>query len=356
MCWCDDLCSYYGDCCSDYESVCVDGGSSEDGGGEEDSGGEPDASVSIWDDALLGGTPLSAAEATAFFAPGSTLAQDVGEFTVHQRTRICNGTTGCGPWLYPDDVTLAFMSWRLWIPGPGWSPQSSCFQFRAASWPVGTGTMDFYVGQGGSIGLRLHSPTTGDVDCNGIAGAASTCNAWRSQSPSLGPASSCYVPNPAGSGFDPDAYPSSVILYDTGETQGNRIRMQVLATSSYVYGRYGAVGPADDNGTYTETEYALYGSLDGSALPGLEGDGCEPTTCEAQGAQCGTIADGCGGTLQCGSCSYPYSCGESSTCELPPNCNLQPCYAGATVSYTCCSPGQVTCANGSGCTCYDACF
>lgn len=31
-------------------------------------------------------------------------------------------------------------------------------------------------------------------------------------------------------------------------------------------------------------------------------------------------------------------------------------YAGASVGYTCCGWGQVTCSNGSGCTCYDACF
>jgi hypothetical protein len=31
--------------------------------------------------------------------------------------------------------------------------------------------------------------------------------------------------------------------------------------------------------------------------------GCTPTTCAAQGVSCGTINDGCGGTLNCGSCS-----------------------------------------------------
>jgi Protein of unknown function (DUF1566) len=42
---------------------------------------------------------------------------------------------------------------------------------------------------------------------------------------------------------------------------------------------------------------------------------CVPTTCAAQGATCGSIPDGCGGiygsggTLECGSCTAPDSCG-----------------------------------------------
>src|SRR5688572_14395769 len=31
--------------------------------------------------------------------------------------------------------------------------------------------------------------------------------------------------------------------------------------------------------------------------------GCTPTTCQAQGKNCGTIPDGCGSTLTCGSCA-----------------------------------------------------
>jgi hypothetical protein len=35
---------------------------------------------------------------------------------------------------------------------------------------------------------------------------------------------------------------------------------------------------------------------------------CTPTTCEAQHASCGSISDGCGGTLCCGSCPDGYTC------------------------------------------------
>ena len=40
---------------------------------------------------------------------------------------------------------------------------------------------------------------------------------------------------------------------------------------------------------------------------------CVPTTCAAQGATCGTIPDGCGGTLTCGA-----ACGSACPCDADP--------------------------------------
>src|SRR5216117_2166251 len=40
---------------------------------------------------------------------------------------------------------------------------------------------------------------------------------------------------------------------------------------------------------------------------------CTPTTCAAVGANCGMIADGCGGTLDCGTCTLPQTCGGGGT-------------------------------------------
>ena len=42
---------------------------------------------------------------------------------------------------------------------------------------------------------------------------------------------------------------------------------------------------------------------------GRMGADCVPTTCAAEGRTCGTIDDGCGGRLSCGSCSAPQTCG-----------------------------------------------
>ncbi|MDH5493319.1 MAG: IPT/TIG domain-containing protein, partial [Myxococcales bacterium] len=49
--------------------------------------------------------------------------------------------------------------------------------------------------------------------------------------------------------------------------------------------------------------------------------GCAPTSCAAAGASCGALDDGCGGTLDCGICGAPLSCGGGGTanvCGAPP--------------------------------------
>src|SRR5258708_6786072 len=39
---------------------------------------------------------------------------------------------------------------------------------------------------------------------------------------------------------------------------------------------------------------------------------CSPTTCLAQGANCGTLADGCGKILMCGACTAGQACGSTT--------------------------------------------
>ena len=48
--------------------------------------------------------------------------------------------------------------------------------------------------------------------------------------------------------------------------------------------------------------------------------GCHPRTCAQANAGCGPVADGCGGLVQCGMCMSPQTCGGSgipSVCGLP---------------------------------------
>ena len=47
----------------------------------------------------------------------------------------------------------------------------------------------------------------------------------------------------------------------------------------------------------------------GGGVPNVCGGACTPTTCGAQGKNCGTISNGCGGTLNCGTCIAPQVCG-----------------------------------------------
>jgi len=43
---------------------------------------------------------------------------------------------------------------------------------------------------------------------------------------------------------------------------------------------------------------------------------CVPTSCAALGKNCGSIADGCGGTLTCGTCTAPQTCGGGGVANV----------------------------------------
>ena len=48
---------------------------------------------------------------------------------------------------------------------------------------------------------------------------------------------------------------------------------------------------------------------------------CTPTTtCAAQGKNCGSILDGCGGIINCGTCTAPLTCQTNQTCGAPVGC------------------------------------
>jgi hypothetical protein len=72
-------------------------------------------------------------------------------------------------------------------------------------------------------------------------------------------------------------------------------------------GRGGSAGVGAASGT---------GGTGGAA--GMDGEGgsgaCEPTTCEAEGAVCGSLPDGCDGMIQCGNCPTGCSCADDNHC------------------------------------------
>ncbi|WP_164017773.1 Ig-like domain-containing protein [Pyxidicoccus trucidator] len=82
---------------------------------------------------------------------------------------------------------------------------------------------------------------------------------------------------------------------------------------------------------------------------------CAPTTCAAQGKNCGTIPDGCGGTLSCGTCGAGQACSASNVCVcVPTTCAAQnrTCGAmsdgcGGTLDCGTCGAGS-TCDTGPG--------
>ncbi len=68
-------------------------------------------------------------------------------------------------------------------------------------------------------------------------------------------------------------------------------------------------------------------------------DACSPMTCQMQGIACGQAGDGCNGTLQCGDCNAPQTCGGDPTkpgqCGCTGTCALVPtCPSGMTTTLT----------------------
>jgi hypothetical protein len=64
---------------------------------------------------------------------------------------------------------------------------------------------------------------------------------------------------------------------------------------------------------------------------------CTPTTCTAEGTECGTIADGCGGILQCGSCGLCQMCNSAGQCVADPVQNRTTCDGSGTAISVCCN-------------------
>jgi hypothetical protein len=91
----------------------------------------------------------------------------------------------------------------------------------------------------------------------------------------------------------------------------------------------------------------------GGGTPGV--CGCPPTTCVAQSKNCGTIDDGCGGTIDCGTCDPS---GSTPICvnNVCSACSVtHPCSSGCCLSDGSCQPGSSDSAcGGTGQTC-DVC-
>jgi hypothetical protein len=59
---------------------------------------------------------------------------------------------------------------------------------------------------------------------------------------------------------------------------------------------------------------------------------CKPTTCDAESKNCGSMPDGCGGVLKCGSCNAPEVCGGGGVANV--------CGAGSCTPTTCSAEGK----------------
>jgi hypothetical protein len=131
----------------------------------------------------------------------------------------------------------------------------------------------------------------------------------------------------------------------------------VAATNGGTAPFQSSIFPNHCSGNLTDQEKVLlYMLFDLGACVGNEPvpPACTPTTCQAQGAQCGVIGNGCGGSLRCDSCGAGQQCLNNQcvgtcqrrTCEqAQANCGPVSDGCGGTLECGLC-PGGQTCGGG----------
>ena len=153
-----------------------------------------------------------------------------------------------------------------------------------------------------------------------------------------------------GGGFSLCGNPGN-LMTDGSAGDGAAANVCVASTCTslaYSCGKNGdGCGGILDCGTCTAPEVCGGAGFSRCGSPVAAGDastGCVPTNCTTLGYDCGFAPDGCGGVLQCGTCAAPETCGAGgfSKCGLPPGVSAD----GGTVSLctpTTCSALGYTC-------------
>jgi hypothetical protein len=114
-------------------------------------------------------------------------------------------------------------------------------------------------------------------------------------------------------------------LLSTGATVEsciNAARAQGLAYAGVQYGGqcfagntlgYAKVAETDCNMRCSANAGETCGGAWRNSIYAVSATTCTPTTCAAQGKNCGSISNECGGTLNCGTCTAPATCGGGGT-------------------------------------------
>jgi hypothetical protein len=145
--------------------------------------------------------------------------------------------------------------------------------------------------------------------------------------PVFSPVSDVQVQATSASGAVVNYTPPTASDQVTGDVPSTAIQCAPAPGSTFPVGTKTVVCTAPDGETpanVSQTSFVV-------TVTPQPGTICTPTTCAAQGANCGTIPDGCGGTpLSCGSCTLPQKCGGGGTANVC-GCKLTTCAAqGAT--------------------------
>jgi hypothetical protein len=90
----------------------------------------------------------------------------------------------------------------------------------------------------------------------------------------------------------------------------------------------------------------------GGGTPNVCGEGsCSPTTCAAEGKDCDRISDGCSDVISCGTCTPPETCGGGGVGNV---CGARP-DAGTTKNDAATSPCDPSCMAQAGAVCCTEC-
>jgi hypothetical protein len=147
---------------------------------------------------------------------------------------------------------------------------------------------------------------------------------------------------PAGWGYGWSAYHHDFnAMVDWNGQQSNYWTASMCASvpPNYSYAPYGysSTAPPGSSSWTTDGGYFYYGDTPSP---------CAPTTCAAAGATCGTIADGCGGQLFCGTCP----CRPTTCAAAGANCGSIPDGCGNILQCGTCGPGDSCVSNVCECT------
>jgi hypothetical protein len=130
-----------------------------------------------------------------------------------------------------------------------------------------------------------------------------------------------------------------------GDGQNTSCVPNTCAAAGYTCGKNGdGCGGILDCGTCMSPETCGGGGFSKCGIPTATSDGgpsCTPATCASHGYDCGPAADGCGSLLQCGTCASPATCGAGgfSRCGLPPGVSADGGVASLCTPKTCASLG-----------------
>jgi hypothetical protein len=141
------------------------------------------------------------------------------------------------------------------------------------------------------------------------------------------PALSSLVLSPSRSGTCGFSAAGTVTLTGAAPAGGAAVTLSSSSVSNAQVPTRVTVAPGQTQATFTATTgptcsqssvvlTAASGGVSQQSALFFNATTCSPTTCAAQGTNCGTIPDSCGGTLTCGTCTAPQTCGGGGVANV----------------------------------------